>query len=120
MWPNPQESADLVAFTEEIVNGKTSLLCSAVICKIFEKLIFMQKKHLLIRFFSKCQCGFRKGLSDQDCFFNMLEIGEVLMTAAKISEFGHDLSKAFDCISQAIITAKFNAYVMFLPCLFLN
>ena len=50
----------------------------------------------------------------------MLEIGEVLVTAAKIFEFGHDLSKAFDCISQAIITAKFNAYVMFLPCLFLN
>ena len=22
MWPNPQESADMVAFTEEILNGK--------------------------------------------------------------------------------------------------
>ena len=26
MWPNPQETADLVAFTEEIVNGKLQFL----------------------------------------------------------------------------------------------
>ena len=28
MRPNPQEPADLVAFTEEIVNGKLYFLCS--------------------------------------------------------------------------------------------
>ena len=28
MWPNPQETADLVTFTEEIVNGKLYFLCS--------------------------------------------------------------------------------------------
>ena len=28
MWPNPQETADLVTFTEEILNGKLSFLCS--------------------------------------------------------------------------------------------
>ena len=28
MWPNPQESADLVAFTEEMLNGKLPFLCS--------------------------------------------------------------------------------------------
>ena len=28
MWPNPQESADLVTFTEEILNGKLHFLCS--------------------------------------------------------------------------------------------
>ena len=28
MWPNPQENADLVTFTEEIVNGKLHFLCS--------------------------------------------------------------------------------------------
>ena len=26
MWPNPQETADLVTFTEEILNGKRHLL----------------------------------------------------------------------------------------------
>ena len=28
MWPNPQETADLVKFTEEILNGKLHFLCS--------------------------------------------------------------------------------------------
>ena len=33
MWPNPQFPADLVTFTEEILNGKLYFLCS-------EKLVF--------------------------------------------------------------------------------
>ena len=28
MWLNPQETADLVSFTEEILNGKLHFLCS--------------------------------------------------------------------------------------------
>ena len=28
MWPNPQEIADLVTFTVEILNGKLHFLCS--------------------------------------------------------------------------------------------
>ena len=28
MWPNPQETADLVTFNEEIRNGKLHFLCS--------------------------------------------------------------------------------------------
>ena len=33
MWPNPQVTADLVKFTEEILNGKLLFLCSTVIWK---------------------------------------------------------------------------------------
>ena len=29
MWPNPLETADLVTFTEEILNGKLHVLCNA-------------------------------------------------------------------------------------------
>ena len=29
MWPNPQETADLDNFIEEILNGKLHFLCSA-------------------------------------------------------------------------------------------
>ena len=29
MWPNPQETADLVTFTTEILNGKLHFLYSA-------------------------------------------------------------------------------------------
>ena len=28
MWPNPQETADLVTFTEEIVYGKLHFFCA--------------------------------------------------------------------------------------------
>ena len=28
MWPNPQETAELVTFTEEICDGKFHFLCS--------------------------------------------------------------------------------------------
>ena len=28
MWPNPQETVDLVTFTEEILNEKLTFLCS--------------------------------------------------------------------------------------------
>ena len=28
MWPNPQETADMVKFTEEILNRKLHFLCS--------------------------------------------------------------------------------------------
>ena len=34
MWPNQQEPADLVTFTEEILNGKLYFLCSEVIEEI--------------------------------------------------------------------------------------
>ena len=30
MWPNPQKTADLVTFTEDILNGKLHFLCSVI------------------------------------------------------------------------------------------
>ena len=30
MWPNQQETEDLVTFTEEILNGKLHFLCSVI------------------------------------------------------------------------------------------
>ena len=32
MWPNPQETADLVTFNDEILNGKLHFLCR--VCRI--------------------------------------------------------------------------------------
>ena len=37
MWPNPQETTDLVTFTEEILNRKLHFLCSETISN-FKKL----------------------------------------------------------------------------------
>ena len=42
MWPNPQENADLVTFTEEIVNGKLYFLCRVSTYENFsEKVTYM-------------------------------------------------------------------------------
>ena len=38
MWPNPQETADLVTFTEEILNGKLHFSCSVLEISAFLKI----------------------------------------------------------------------------------
>ena len=51
MWPNPQETVDLVTFTEEILNEKLHFLCSV---RIYKQINFpfsdCFKKHLQIYF----------------------------------------------------------------------
>ena len=41
MWPNPQETVDLVTFTEEIFNGKLHFLCSVKKSFLTLKLIWI-------------------------------------------------------------------------------
>ena len=36
MWPNPQETADLVSVTREILNGKLHFLCLAYCVLLLE------------------------------------------------------------------------------------
>ena len=50
MWPHPQESADLVTFNEEILNGKLHFLCSAI-CIVY--LLFVLKVVDTICFLTK-------------------------------------------------------------------
>ena len=38
MWPNPQETADLVTYTEEILNGKFHFLCGDILWLCFKGL----------------------------------------------------------------------------------
>ena len=40
MWPNPQESADLVTFTEETLNAKLQFLCSVSIRGLYGNKIY--------------------------------------------------------------------------------
>ena len=39
MWPKPQSPADLVTFTEEILNGKLHFLCSmrSIVHEVYER-----------------------------------------------------------------------------------
>ena len=42
MWPNPQFPADMVTFTEEILNGKLHFLCSDSPLKLWIALVFIE------------------------------------------------------------------------------
>ena len=47
MWPNPQETLDLVTFTEEILNGKLYFLCSVnELPALIYPPYFSEKSHL--------------------------------------------------------------------------
>ena len=42
MWPNPQESADLVTLTGEILDGKLHFLCEAIAQKSRKQFFFIE------------------------------------------------------------------------------
>ena len=46
MWPNPQETANLVTFTEEILNEKFHFLCSVITYKQLFLLWFSPLKYM--------------------------------------------------------------------------
>ena len=61
--------------------------------------------------FSKYQCGFRKGYSEQQCLLVMIEKWEkVVDNGGAFGALLTDLSKAFDCIPHDLIIAKLEAY----------
>ena len=60
MWPNPQFPADLVTFTEEIINGKLHFLCSVTSIlwyDLFKKITVALLEHIHQRhcYFEKAQ-----------------------------------------------------------------
>ena len=62
-------------------------------------------------FFSKYQCGFRKGFSAQQCLVPILENWKPATNNKKA--FGAlltDFSRAFDCLSDDLLIEKLNAY----------
>ena len=89
-----------------------------VASEILEKLLCKQINLFLDQFLSKCQCGFRKRFSIQDCLPAMLE--KLKSTVDNGNNFGvllTDLSKALDCFSHELIIAKLNVFGFSLPAL---
>ena len=58
MWPNPQETGDLVTFTEEILNGKLHFLCS-----VTAKDLSTRRKYILVEFMDLVVLKFSNVLS---------------------------------------------------------
>ena len=65
----------------------------------------------LKKFFSKYQCGFRKGFSAQHSLIAMIEKWrQSLDSGGQTTTFLTDLLKTFDCIYHELLIAKLNAY----------
>ena len=74
------------------------------ISKVYEKIMFKQIVEFMDPYFSKFQCGFRKGYSTQQCLIAFIEKWKSAIDQGK--SFGAvltDLSKAFDCLPQELL-----------------
>ena len=73
--------------------------------------MFTQISGVFYNFFSKQQCGIRKGYSTQQCLLALLEKWKRVVDSGQM--FGAlltNLSKAFDCLDHELLIAKLNAY----------
>ena len=73
--------------------------------------MFKQIGDFMENYFSKFQCGFRKGYSTQQCLIALIEKWKSATDKGK--SFGAlltDLSKAFDCLPLELLIAKLHAY----------
>ena len=82
------------------------------ISKMYERIMLKQMSEFFeSSFFSKYQCGFRKGFSAQHCLLSILEKWK--SATDNRTSFGAlptDLSKAFDSLSHELLIAKLNGY----------
>ena len=69
MWPNLQETADLVTFTEEILNGKLHFLCRE---NTFAQLLLDFLKQYLVRL--QLQQNFQDTLTQINIYLNLISI----------------------------------------------
>ena len=63
------------------------------------------------KFFSKFQCGFKKGYSTQQCLIALIEKWKSATDKGKSFEaLLTDLSKVFDCLRHELLVTKLHAY----------
>ena len=96
MWPNPQETADLVAFTEEILNGKLNpwwfyLLKSIILVEC----VWLKGKfsHWMCSYFGRCQLPIIVLLSLLLCLYFKKNLGKVCANLKSCKHFLIVISK---------------------------
>ena len=81
------------------------------ISKVYERFLFKQIGTFMDNFFSKFQCGFRKGYSTPQCLLALIEKWKSAVDKGK--SFGAlltDLSKAFACLPHKLLISKLHSY----------
>ena len=79
--------------------------------KISENIMSYQIDKYMEDKLSIYQCGFRKGMSSQNCLLFMIELWKkALDENCKAGVILTDLSKAFDCLVHDLLIAKLSAY----------
>ena len=83
----------------------------ANISKTYKRCLFKSVSNYFENIFSKFQCSFSQGLSEQYCLISMIEKWRKSVDKGKtFASLLTDLSKAFDCFPHDLIIAKLNAY----------
>ena len=59
MWPNPQDTADLVTFTEEILIEKLDFLC-CVVPALTNKVLFLIQQMFVVKLFQKWELSVKQ------------------------------------------------------------
>ena len=101
-------------FKKDSKNGKDNYKPINIlrnISKVYERILFKQIGTFMDNFFSKFQCGFRKGYSTQQCLLALIEKWKSAVDKGK--SFGAlliDLPKAFDYLPHDLLIAKLHSY----------
>ena len=113
-YPNGLKYADVTpVFKKDDKSDKGNYRPMSILpklSKVYARIMQNQIYPYLNKFFSKYQCGFRKGFSAQHCLIAMIEkwrqsIDSGGLVAAALT----NLLKVFDCIDYELLIAKLNA-----------
>ena len=115
IFPSKQKLADIAPiFKKENKHCKENYRQVSILpamSKIFEKLMFYQINEYMSDKLSIFLCGFRKGMSAQNCLLFMVEKWRKYLDKCECAGvLLTDLSKAFDCIWHDLLIAKLYAY----------
>ena len=115
IFPSNQKCADITPIFKKSdkfsKNNYRQVSILPAISKVFERLMFYQINEYMNDKLSIFLCGFRKGMSAQNCLLFMVEKWRRhLDKYDKAGVLLTDLSKAFDCLWHDLLIAKLHAY----------